>query len=177
MSKPLAPDVQRLADLAAGMKDEYPLRADAWAGSPFQWMICLAPGSKGKIGKDLVAAVLRENMFDVSKARSSQADLCVNGKEVEIKFSMLWQGGIYKFQQLRNQAYEFAVCLGISPFDAHCWIVTKMDITRNWKGQHGGKDAKDTSEWNFAPTNAPEWFKPRSGRLPDAIEVVKTLAP
>ena len=39
----------------------------------------------------------------------------------------------YKFQQLRDQNYEFAICLGISPFSAHCWVLPKAEIMDRWR--------------------------------------------
>ena len=49
---------------------------------------------------------------------------------------MLWQTGTYKFQQIRNQNYRFVVCLGISPHDAHCWIIPKNVLMELWaKGE------------------------------------------
>ncbi len=60
----------------------------------------------------------------VERSRDSEADRVIAGVRVEIKFSTLWRDrGGYTFQQLRDQNYEVAVFLGISPFDAHCWVV------------------------------------------------------
>ncbi len=28
---------------------------------------------------------------------------------------------------------EYAVCLGISPFDAHCWVLPKAEIVDRWR--------------------------------------------
>jgi hypothetical protein len=60
--------------------------------------------------------------------------MLINGHRVEIKFSTLWQEGIYNFQQIRDQNYEYAVCLGISPFEAHCETTDAAGIAwASWK--------------------------------------------
>lgn len=55
----------------------------------------------------------------------------IAGRRVEIKFSTLWESGLYTFQKIRDQNYEFVVCLRISPFDAHCWVISKSLIRQH----------------------------------------------
>ncbi|MDA8399734.1 MAG: hypothetical protein M0008_06755 [Actinomycetota bacterium] len=44
---------------------------------------------------------------------------------MEIKVSTLWQSGVYKFQQIRDQEYDYLLYLGVPPFDAHAWLLPK----------------------------------------------------
>ena len=63
--------------------------------------------------------------------KNPEADRGIAGKRVEIKFSTLRKSGIFKFQQLRDQNYEYAICLGISPFNAQCWAISKAILLRH----------------------------------------------
>ena len=101
----------------------------------------------------------------------SQADRIINGERAEVNFSTLWQGGFYRFQQLRDQYYTFAVCLGMSPFDAHCWVIPKTVIMAQWgagnglESQHGGQARKDTAWLSVVPGKELAWLRACGGRL------------
>jgi len=86
----------------------------------------------GVIGEKLVAGWLAAKDCDVMRSPDAEADRIINGKRAEIKFSTLW-AGFYKFQQLRDQNYEFVICLGVSPFDAHCWAIPKSVLMERWR--------------------------------------------
>jgi hypothetical protein len=67
---------------------------------------------------------------------------------------------------VRDQNYEVLLCIGISPFDAHVWIMNKRDISFNkLQHQHGGVRGKDTWWIQVDPKNPPEWMKSYSGKL------------
>lgn len=61
--------------------------------------------------------------LEVAGPSNAGHDRLVAGHKVEIKFSTLWEQGDYVFQQLRNQDYEYALLLGVSPLTAHAWLV------------------------------------------------------
>jgi hypothetical protein len=99
----------------------------------------------GKIGEQLVEVLCKAMGLDVKSSGDSEADLIIAGRRVEVKFSTLWESGHYKFQQIRDQNYEFAVCLGFSPFDVHCWVISKELLRQyvightpptHWKARH-----------------------------------------
>lgn len=139
-------------------------------------MLPLAPATKGALSRDIVREWLTANGLRTGKSPDREADLLVEKRRVEIKFSLLWEGGIYKFQQLRDQRYDSVICLGISPYNAHCWVHSKDEVLKNWRGQHGGQQGKDTSEVNFRPGAEPLWFQPNGGRLADALTRIRELA-
>jgi hypothetical protein len=131
--------------------------------------------------EDLVAGWLAAKDFDVARSPDSSADRLVNGHRVEIKFSTLWKSGIYKFQQLRDQSYSFAICLGVSPFDAHCWVIPKGELVARWQEsirvgqgvggiqpQHGGVAGRDTAWLTVKPSDPPAWLTKHGGGLAEA---------
>lgn len=181
------PDVQLLADIAGTINSDFPPN-DEWEGSPFAWILEQPPATKGKIGEMLIAEWLKNQGLVVVRSADTEADRIVNDHRIEIKFSRKWKAtnmgrtpGIYKFQQLRDQRYDFAVCLGICPFDAHCWAIPKSEILRRWKEndgitpQHGGKAGVDTAWLSFRVDSPPEWLAEWGGSLQSAFRVIQRL--
>ena len=119
------PDVQLLAAIASTLRADYEKVDLSWEGSPFEWVKTRPSRQVGKIAEDLVAGWLAAKGFNVSRCTDSDADRVIESKRVEIKSSTLWRNGQYKFQQIRDQNYDIAICLGISPFEAHCWVIEK----------------------------------------------------
>ena len=172
------PEVLLLATIAGTLKGDYVREGpdDPWAGSPFAWIRTRPSRQVGKIGEQLVAGWCAAKGLDVTRSSNSEADRVIAGRRVEIKFSTLWESGVYKFQQLRDQDYEFAVCLGISPFDAHCWVISKAVLREHVIGhtpQHTGKGGTDTFWLSFDASSPPAWLAPCGGRLAAAYEIMR----
>lgn len=151
---------------------------DQWRGSPFAWILTRPSRQRGKIGEDLVTAWLRAKGVDVRLSGSTEFDRHVNGHRVEIKFSTLWQSGRYTFQQIRDQAYDYLICLGISPFDAHSWVLSKAilhEYVIGHLGQHTGAGGTDTAWFSVRPDSPPAWLTDRGGSLSRAYEMVLSL--
>lgn len=176
-------DFQLLVGIANSLKGEYVNPAhDPWAGSPFAWIKQkLSSRQIGKIGEQLVAGWVAARDFDVTKSPDSEADKVINGRRVEVKFSTLWGVGVYKFQQIRDQRYDFVVCLGISPHSGHCWVVPKNDLLSHhfqldgFDHQHGGKTGRDTWWLSFALENPPVWLRRFGGDLGDAMKLLRQM--
>ena len=173
------PEVLLLASIAGTLKGDYVREgaADPWAGSPFAWIRTRPSRQVGKIGEQLVAGWCAAKGLDVISSGDSQADRVIAGRRVEIKVSTLWESGVYTFQQLRDQNYDFAVCLGISPFDAHCWVLSKDILHEHVIGhtpQHTGKGGTDTFWLSFEAANPPKWLQACGGRLANAYDILKT---
>jgi len=172
------PEVQLLAGIAGTLRADYADEGLAWEGSPFAWIKTRPSRQVGTIGEKLVAGYLAAKDFDVVRSPDSEADRIVSGVRTEIKFSTLWKSGVYKFQQLRDQNYELAICLGVAPFDAHCWVLPKALIMENWGraeglvSQHGGARGKDTAWLNVDPTEIPAWLSSQGGSLRKATKVL-----
>ena len=164
------PEVQRLATIAEVIEQDYRNAATDWAHSPFGWIKSLPSRSAGAVFESLVAGWCAAKGLDVVRSPDSDADRVIAGLRTEIKGSTLWRNGSYKFQQLRDQNYSIVVCLGISPFDAHCWVIEKADVMALWNAgaissQHGGASGSDTAWVTVNPGNPPSWIRPYGGSL------------
>lgn len=183
MSMATAPnDYQLLVSIANSLRSEYVDPAhDPWAGSPFAWIKQRPSRQVGKIGEQLIAGWAAARDCDVVKSPDSEADRMINGRRTEIKFSTLWESGVYKFQQIRNQRYEYIVCLGLSPHAGHCWVIPKAHlVTHRFRlnglvHQHGGRAGRDTWWLSFRAENPPKWLKEFGGELSTAMNLIKEL--
>lgn len=152
----------------------------AWKGSPFEWILSIPSRSKGAYGEKLVQELFRLNGFDVKRPKSgSDHDRVINGHRIEIKMSTLWaNNGQYTFQQIRDQEYDYLICLGLSPTEAHCWLIPKSEVHVGREGvshQHGGKAGRDTLWLNFPANKTPTWMAGFGGTLDLAVELMKNL--
>ncbi len=120
--------------------------------------------------------LVRAKGLGVVPTGDSQADRVINGKRTEIKFSTLWTGGDYVFQQIRDQNYDQLVLLGLSPFTVKCWVVPKaivMGTVRDGlRGQHGGGAATETAWLRFRAAAPPAWLSAYGGTLVQALDLL-----
>ena len=157
-----------LSTISRSLQKEYESNDHVrWKDSPFGWLKTRPSRQVGAIAERLLAEWLESSCgLSVSRSPDSEADRIVNGKRIEIKCSTLWKSGGYKFQQLRDQNYDYAICLGISPHSVHCWILPKTLIMERWKArdgirsQHGGSKGADTAWLNVKPHDPYPWLEP-----------------
>jgi hypothetical protein len=170
------PEVQLLAALATTLEPDYIQDTAAWDGSPFKWIKTSLPSrTVGAVGEALVAGWAAAKGFDVARTGDSEADRIINGHRIEIKFSTLWANGGYKFQQIRDQRYDYCFCLGISPFDANAWLLPKAilhEYVIGSMGQHSGAAGRDTAWLGFKAGEPYEWMGPYGGRLADVALIL-----
>ena len=177
---PHDPDIREIIRITESLYTDYNNPNLVWKGSPFAWIKSLPSRTRGKVGEQIVEMWCRSHNFDVRKPGDSQADRIVNGLRIEIKSSTLWTSGIYKFQQIRDQAYDVVICLGISPFNVHCWVLSKKLVLEKWesgdiRSQHGGERGRDTAWIEVNPNKIQEWLTPHSGSPAEAIQMLRTL--
>jgi len=173
-------DVQILVGIAGTLRADYvdPEDAERWRNSPFAWIRAKPSRQKGKIGEQLVAGWCAAKGFDVVRSPDSEADRIIQGKRVEIKLSTLWKSGVYKFQQFRKQNYDYGICLGLSPFTGHCWVISKSVLRRHVIGhtpQHGGRRGSDTAWLSFATAEPPAWLGECGGTLAQAARIISSF--
>ena len=166
------PEVALLATLAGTLQPDYVGEKETkmWANSPFYWIKSRPSRQIGSIGEALVAGWAASKGFDVQRPTNSDHDRRIAGLKVEIKFSTLWTDNeIFKFQQLRDQDYDYAFLLGVSPFDAQAWFVPKTELSYDRPPalvpQHGGASGRDTKWLSFAAARPPSWLNKFGGRL------------
>lgn len=116
---------------------------------------------KGAIG-EVIIEKLWGNI--VKKRNDSSNDRIINGKLVEVKFSMKWENKTeFKWQQFRpEQNPDYYLCFGVFPDNR--WFFYTFPSSKIYKHlgiQHGGKSAlKSNTYWlNFDPINPPTWSK------------------
>lgn len=171
-------EVRLLASKAGCLQADYADHDADWEGSPFAWIKARPSRQVGKIGEQLVSGWCAAKGLDVTRAASTGADRNIGGREAEIKFSTLWRTGRYKFQQLRDQDYEIAILLGVSPFDAHCWVVPKRVLMARWgkpdgpQSQHGGRAGSDTAWLEVDPAKPQKWLDEFGGSLAKGLAVL-----
>jgi hypothetical protein len=167
--------------IATELSAQYSTEDVAWRDSPFRWIRGLPSRRRGAIAEVIVDTWLRRSGFDVQPSPDSDADRIVSGKRVEIKSSTLWAGGFYKFQQIRDQNYEIALCFGMSPLEAHFWALRKELLIQGWgvlqglSSQHGGQTGRDTAWLQVYPQNPPQWLDPHGGSLSDGLRALRDL--
>lgn len=174
-------EVQLLASIASLLEQDYVRpNGDPWEGSPFQWIQSRPSRQKGAIGEALVAGWAAAKGFSVAKNIGSDADRVINGYRIEIKYSNLWTDtGGFKFQQIRDQEYDYCLCLGLSPWDAQAWLIPKAELMTDLKigltHQHGGSAGQDTRWLSFQADSAPLWLAQFGGRLNDVKDLLDGL--
>ena len=163
-----------LAATASYLQEEIEEEKDPWESSPFEWILKLPPRKKGKLGGDLVASWLASKGEQIESAKDQSETLLLKGYRFAIKFSTLWAKGFYRFQQIRNEGYDYVLCFGISPFEAHCWILKREHAIKNATQQHKG--AKGAEYWiTIDPKQPKDWTEGCGGKLDDAYEIIKKL--
>ena len=172
---PLTSQLDLFLSVAQEISQEYTGELSRWNGSPFQWLIGLAPRRKGAIGERLIDTWLTRNGFAVTRPKHTGCARIINDRNFEVKLSTLWGSGIYTFQQLRNQDYEFVSCLGLSPETVHAWVVPKEVMWQHSVSQHGGKTGVDTRWLQFQAHEAPRWLADFGGSLEDAFLVLDRI--
>jgi hypothetical protein len=177
MSKITQPEGQRLVAIVKELEKKYvkPAEEDPWKESPFAWILGKPSRQKGKIGEEIVEEWCKVNGLIVGRTGDSDADRVINGKRVEIKFSTLWEQGTYTFQQIRDQDYDYVICLGISPDEVHCWVLPKGIIRKFATPQHAGKKGTDTLWLQINPQSPQMGLNEYGGGLEKALMLIREM--
>jgi hypothetical protein len=146
-----------------------------WEGSPFEKIRTLSSRGKGSLAEQWISAWAESEGLCVTRSASSEVDRIIAGRKVEIKFSSLWENGNYRFQQIRNQGYEYCLCLGVSPYAVAAWLIPKKVLRKQSTGQHTGKKAKETLWLAFPAKKVPAWMAPYGGTLDDVARLLREV--
>ena len=168
-------DFDVIAGTSTALQSQYFDNGD-WEGSPFAWLTTLPSATSGKMGRLLVAEWGRSIGMSVEAVTlEHQHYLKMDDQLVQIKLSTLWRDGFYRFQQIRDRDYDFCLCLGISPFDAHIWVVPKAQLDEHVigvSGQHTGADSQETFWFDAGPGSVANWLRPFGNQFSDAREIL-----
>lgn len=160
-----------LSEISASMRDDH-VRGDHWEGSAFEWLLTLPPGTKGAVGRQMVAAWAERTGLAVGM---SGLRLEINGLSVAVKMSMLWEGFDFKFQQIRDEQYDQILFLGIAPSDVYAWFIPKqlvLNQLRGRSGQHTGKGSTETFWETVRPEAPPNWMFPYGDSLSHVRDLI-----
>lgn len=159
-----------------GLEQQYLPNPD-WEHSPFKWLLGQPSGTKGSIARQLLKSWAQPYGKTLSTRRLDYQPYLQSGDDLFlVKFSMLWEGGTYRFQQFKEGPYSFALCLGISPDDIHLWLIPvetiKLRVIGS-KGQHTGKDSAETWWFETSPRTPLSWLNDCGGQLSTAGRLLR----
>jgi hypothetical protein len=150
-----------------------------WEESPFNWLLNVASATRGAIGRDLVETWARNSGFDTARvAADHHPMLAIQGYRIQVKTSTRWNSGEYRFQQIRDQPYDFLFFFGISRDDIHTWFIPKevaLEHLIGTSGQHTGAGATETFWINVDPDLPPRWLSDFGDQLSDVRNAISHL--
>lgn len=159
-------DLAVFTELSATVQASYSQGgADAWEASPFRWIKSEPSRRVGAIGEKLVEAWAMHEGISVRAPLNTGHDRILDGVKIEVKFSTLWAGGGFTFQQIRDQDYDVAALLALEPLKTHLWFVPKHILFQHAVGQHTGASGTDTMWLRFESSAPPSWLREYGGRL------------
>lgn len=164
-----------LAAIASSLQEKIEEETNPWENSPFEWILKLPPRKKGKLSGQLVAAWLASQGLKLETTKDSSETIIISGLRFAIKFSTIWANRIYRFQQIRAKDYDYVICFGISPFNAHCWALERKFAIEHAKPQHF-QGTKIVDYWLEINPDEPEnWINNCGGTLDQAYHILKRL--
>jgi|SRR6185437_2686750 len=170
---------QLLSERSAALSLQYPEDDGLWEGSPFNWVRNKSAPTKGKVGREFAASLVEAAGFQVM--RSGMA-LTANGKALRVKLSLMGEGGTLMFEQIKNDDFDYLLCIGLYPENSYGWLIPKEEMLVNGilqereglSGQHIG-DA-DPSDFWITDLNASQpftWLQPYGGTTAALIPVIQ----
>lgn len=102
-----------------------------WKDQPLELIKALPNSSKGDLGEAFIAEYSSELGFTVAErhGRLGDFDVDINGHTFEVKMATEDVSGCFQFNHIRyDYAYDWLLCLGISPADIWFDIFSKADV-------------------------------------------------
>jgi len=174
------PEIEMLAAIAGLLKEDRidVAQASPWSGSPFSWILKQSSEERCRIGKQLIVAWCAAKGLKVTPSPDPVADRVIGGQRVIMRSATLWKSGIYRFRRIPSQEYDYAICLGISPFAAHCWVIPKDLLNKQVIGvppRRRGRDRASIFSLSVRPADPQEWLKPCGGTLARGLDVLRGI--
>lgn len=117
-----------------------------WQYSPFKALVPQVSIRRiGSIFEQFIIALCLVHSIDYSKPMSTDYDIIIKGKRIEIKGCTLGINGSFTANQIRpQQGYDYVLLVCLSPFDIHYHLYTKAEAVALAKPQHSGAKAIET---------------------------------
>lgn len=138
---------------------------DAWSNSPFAWVQRLPEPQRNIAGVALIAAWCQSKGLVLGPG----GVLTINGCNVLASFAMLVEGA-YLFQ-LPQKDFDYLLCFGISPKQAHGWILSHNEVLRYAHGQSTKFFTLD-----IRPENPPTWLDHTDGSFDHVLIILENLS-
>jgi hypothetical protein len=113
---------------AAAVEVHHAGDADPWSGSAYAWMKHLSSTRRFKAAESILESLFVGAGFVVSPRTAPGHAWLVEGSRVAMKFSTLWNSGVYTFQQVLPGNFDVMVLFGVSPDTPHLWIAEKPAV-------------------------------------------------
>jgi site-specific DNA-methyltransferase (adenine-specific) len=155
-----------LAASVTHLQDKFE-KEDAWSNTPFEWVLQLPHAQKNVIGAQLALSWCKEKGL----LTDANQPFTINSCSMTIQFAMLSANNEYVFEQIQKDQSDAVLFFGISPKQAHCWVLDMDDAISHAKSQHNSEYQID-----FNPANPPEWLNDCGGTLDQAFIVLKNLS-
>lgn len=141
-----------------------------WSNSPFEWISSLSAGSKSKIIKQLLDRWLIAHHIPFENSPELPGGRWIDGHLVQIKTSMLWKSGIYRFQQIKSNDCNYFWLVGLSPDQVNLWVVPRAELECNLtRAQHKLDGVVESYMLEISPERVPEWLEPFGGSLDQCL--------
>lgn len=164
-------DLALIARLSDEIEPQIEQRSNPYAGSRFEWIWPHSPAKKSQIATRIVRLWAERAGFETAERINRDHALRVNGRKIVVKLSMLWSGTSLRFQQLKDQDYEYVCLLALEPHAVRLWVVPKGEALRKGASQHAG--GNDTTWIRFKADSPPPWLSSYGGSLEEARSLLE----
>ncbi|MGB8212786.1 MAG: site-specific DNA-methyltransferase [Anaerolineales bacterium] len=167
--QPLSQDFILLVACAVRLQREIEY-SESWDDSPFGWILHFPDDQKGEIGRQLLLSWIERKGISTGRSKTLDGNIVINGHAIAIRFSTLASNGLYIFQQIQEEGYDYLLCFGISPNEAHCWVFDREHALKNVTPQQSTEYRLDIDLKRL-----PDWIKGYGGSLEEAYRFLKIL--
>ena len=173
-----------IAKISGALNKENEEKEKIWEDSCFLPIRKAYTGKRrGEILSKLILTFIKLQGFDV-KLRGNTHNLSSvivignNDKKMQVKTSMLSTQDSYMFQQIRKEDdFDALIFFGVSPRNAHWWIINRGEIIDAQSGEWEKKEklnfqhGKANKIITFNIQRVPGWLAPLGGNLDKGLRV------
>lgn len=141
-----------LAAATAHLQDQLE-QDDAWSSSPFEWLRRLPAAQQADAGHQVIAAWCKTQGLSIPP----------NGRKLATSFALLTDD-TYSFQHIPPTDFDQLLCFGISPRQAHGWLLDSDQALRLVQPQPDG---------SFTLVIPPEWLNGADDSLDQVCVALK----